>query len=259
MPRAPGSLSDGSPPQGNEIRDLPRLDAVALAHLGRADSGHLAGPDRLQDGRPPGRKLERVAIAARHDGGPAARLLGGNGGGEEVVGLVARRLRIREAAGGDELRQNLELVDQLGIELAPALITREGLVPVRRSVERVPADDHGTGLFAKVEAEQEIREADDRAAALVAAAPDRLRQAVKGAMREGIAVDHQQRPAHSTSGGGVLQDVVLGLSSGGLLASGGLSRGRSPATRAPRARTQPCCRLDPATRFRAYERALEGR
>ena len=45
--------------------------------------------------------------------GPAARLLGGNGGGEEVVGLVARRLRIREAARGDELRQHLELLDQL--------------------------------------------------------------------------------------------------------------------------------------------------
>ena len=127
---------------------LPRLDAVALAHLGRADSRHLAGPHRLQDGRPLGRKLERVAIAARHDRGPAARLLGGNGGGEEVVGLVARRLGVGEAARGDELRQDLELVDQLGIELAPALVIREGLVPVRRRVERVPADEHGARLLA---------------------------------------------------------------------------------------------------------------
>src|SRR5829696_8325404 len=39
--------------QGDEIRDLPRLDAEALADLGGAVSAHPAGPDRLPYGRPP--------------------------------------------------------------------------------------------------------------------------------------------------------------------------------------------------------------
>ena len=67
---------------------------------------------------------------------------------------------------------------------------------VGRRVERVPADEHGARLFLGVEPQQEIREADDRAAALVAAPADRFRHAVIGAMRERVAIDHEQRPVH---------------------------------------------------------------
>src|SRR5438874_352220 len=49
--------------QGDEIRHLPRLDAVALAHLRRADARHLAGPHRVQDHRPVGSELVRIAVA----------------------------------------------------------------------------------------------------------------------------------------------------------------------------------------------------
>jgi hypothetical protein len=44
-----------------------------------------------------------------------------------------------------------------------------------------------------MEAQEEIGEADDRAAALAARAQDRLGQSVIGAMSERIPVNHQQR------------------------------------------------------------------
>jgi hypothetical protein len=68
---------------------------------------------------------------------------------------------------------------------------------VRRSIERIPADDDCTRLLALVEPQQEVPEADDGAGALVAFAPDRLRQGVIGAMGERVAIDHQERTAHT--------------------------------------------------------------
>jgi hypothetical protein len=49
----------------------------------------------------------------------------------------------------------------------------------------------------KASLQKEIGEAQDRAAALVAAPADRLRQGVVGAMGEGIAVDDEQRAGHA--------------------------------------------------------------
>ncbi len=57
----------------------------------------------------------------------AAALLGGDRGGEEIIGLVARRLCVGEAAGGHEFRQRIELLEQSVVELAPALIGRKPL------------------------------------------------------------------------------------------------------------------------------------
>src|SRR5215468_11538914 len=74
--------------QRDEIRHLGRLDAVAFAHLRWADAGHLAGAHRLQDDRARRSELEGVAVAARNEGGAAALLFRGRGGGQEVVGLV---------------------------------------------------------------------------------------------------------------------------------------------------------------------------
>ena len=64
------------------------------------------------------------------------------GRGEEVVRLVAGRLRRREAERRDERRQRVELLEQRVVELAPGLVAGQRLVPVGRHVERVPADDH---------------------------------------------------------------------------------------------------------------------
>jgi hypothetical protein len=53
----------------------------------------------------------------------------GHGCSEKVVGLVARCLRIREAGGADQVGQDLQLIDQLLIELTPALIGRKKSLP----------------------------------------------------------------------------------------------------------------------------------
>src|SRR5690606_11943257 len=58
-----------------------------------------------------------------------------------------------------------------------------------------PADQHGAGLLVLVEAKEQIGEADDGAAAPIAAPADRLRQGVVGAMRKRVAVHGQQRTA----------------------------------------------------------------
>ena len=130
---------------------------------------------RLQDGRGRRGELKGIAVAARHDRGAAAPLLGRDGSGQEIVGLVAGRLGIGEAAGRDELRQDRQLLDDLVVELAPALIGRERLVPVGRRIERVPADQHRARLLGVVEPQQEIGEADDRAGRPVAVRADRFR------------------------------------------------------------------------------------
>ena len=125
-----------------------------------------------------GGELERVAVAARHERRAAAALLGGDRGRQEIVGLVAGRLCVGEAAGRDELRQRVELLEQRVVELA-ARSDRPGnaLVPIGRRVKRVPADEHGARLLGLVEAQQDIGEADDGAGAFAAAPQNGLRQA----------------------------------------------------------------------------------
>src|SRR5437764_849342 len=72
----------------NEVGHLPRFDAIALAYFRGPDARHFASAHRLQDRRRRRGELKDVAVAARHDGGSAAPLLGRDGGGEKVIGLV---------------------------------------------------------------------------------------------------------------------------------------------------------------------------
>jgi hypothetical protein len=150
----------------------------------------------MQDGRPVRRQLKRIAIAARDDGASIPALfLTRDRGGEEIVCLVACCLGVGEAAGADEIGQDVELLDQLTIEMPAALIIRKELLPVGRRAQRIPADEHGARTFALVKAQEKIGEADDRAGAFIALAADRLRQRVIGAVRERIAVDDEKRAA----------------------------------------------------------------
>src|SRR5262249_55131833 len=153
--------------QGDEIGHLPGLDAVALAHLRRADARHLSGAHRLQDGRALRGELKGIAVAAGDDNTPAALFFSGGSGTEKIVGLVARRLGESEAAGEDEARQDLQLLYQLGVEVAVALVVRQRLLPPRRRLQRVPGGEDGARSLVGIEPQQEIREADDGAAALV--------------------------------------------------------------------------------------------
>lgn len=68
---------------------------------------------------------------------------------------------------------------------------------MRRSIERVPADDDCTRLLAVIEPHEEVPEADDGAGTFVAFAPDRLRQRVIGPMGKRVAIDHQERAVHT--------------------------------------------------------------
>src|SRR3984957_20409115 len=140
----------------------------------------------MQDGRGGGHKLECITIATRDEHRTKSAFLVCHGGGEKVVGLVAWRLGIRKPDGGDQVVQDLQLIDELVIELTPALVVRKKSLPECRRTERVPADQYRAWLFAVVEAQQEIGEAHDRATASLAGPPDRLRQSVVGAVCEGV-------------------------------------------------------------------------
>ena len=140
-------------------------------------------------------------------------------GGEEIVGFVSRRLGVGKAARGDELRQHIELLDELGVEHPPGLIGFERAVPPGRCIERVPADQHRPRLLLAGEPEQEIGEPDNGTAALVAAPPDRFRQRVIGAVRKRVAVDHEQWPAHKYASTYCARAAVLSLPSASALAT----------------------------------------
>ena len=124
--------------------------SFTTAHDNLRQTITLAGAHRLQDHRSVRRQLEGVAVAARYDRGAATPFFLHDRGSEEVVGLVSGRLCGGEPAGGDELRHDIELIEQLGVEDAPALIAFEGAVPVSWRVERIPADEHGAGLILRV-------------------------------------------------------------------------------------------------------------
>src|SRR5205823_5931676 len=93
----------------------------------------------------------------------------------------------REAEARDEIRQQVELLDDRVLELAPGLIRGQRRVAVGRLVERVPRDEHSCGLLGVPEPQQEVREPEHRILR------DRLRQCVVGAVRERVAVDREQR------------------------------------------------------------------
>jgi hypothetical protein len=103
-----------------------------------------------------------------------------------------RRLGIGKAARGHELWQHLELLDDVVLELAAGLVARQRLVPVGRLVKGIPTHQHCPRLLGLVELQEKVRKAQDGAGTLAARAPDGLGQAVVSAMRERVAIDHQQ-------------------------------------------------------------------
>ena len=61
-PGAPGDPVGGVAAQRDEVRHLLRVDAVALAHLGRPDPRKAAPAHRLEDGHAVADELEGVAV-----------------------------------------------------------------------------------------------------------------------------------------------------------------------------------------------------
>ena len=125
-PRAPGILSEGSPRSAMKSGHLGRLDAVALAHLGRADPGERAAAAlRLEDRRALARRAGTCrGRRSRRAPSPPRASSNATRGGEEVVRLVPVGLRGSEAHRLDELRRQVELLEQRVVELAAALVAR---------------------------------------------------------------------------------------------------------------------------------------
>ena len=166
-PEAPGNLSEAA--QSNEIWNLCRLDAIPRADLGRTNTRHLTSADGVKDGGTLRGKLKRVAISARNEDDATASFFSRASGGEKIVRLVARSFCILEAACRNEFRYEIELLNQSVVEFASTLISGKFLMPIVRGIERVPGDEHGTGLLFAVEAQQKVGKAKNGACRLAAA------------------------------------------------------------------------------------------
>jgi len=151
----------------------------------------------MQDRRRERGKLERVAIAAGDQRGATALCLARCRGGEEIVGLEACRLGIGKAAGGDEIGEHGQLLDDGRIEFAAGLVRWEQALAEVGHFQRIPPDHDRARPLLFEQSQQQIGEADDGAGRPPVAAPDRLRQRVKGAMGEIVAVDGEQGAGHA--------------------------------------------------------------
>src|SRR4029453_5346563 len=93
----------------------------------------------------------------------------------------------------------VELVEQFLVEFAARLVAGEELMPVRGNEQCIPADEHCTRARGVPEPQEEVRKADERVRRLLVRAADRLWKRVVRAVRERVAVDHEQRPLHRPS------------------------------------------------------------
>ena len=178
----------------DEVGHLRGLDAVALAHLVRADPRERAAAAlRLEHRRPVADELEGVTVAARDQRASSPRLLERDACGEKVVRLVPLRLRGGEPHRLDELRRQVELLEQVVVELAPALVDGQRLVPVGRNRERVPADERRARLLLLPEPDEQVADAGEEAGRAAVRPADRLRQRVVRPVRERVPVDDQER------------------------------------------------------------------
>jgi hypothetical protein len=97
-------------------------------------------------------------------------LLSYNCCGEKVVRLVPWGFGVPKRKCGDKFRQDTQLLNQIIIELSPALIRGKHFLAFRWRPQAVPADDNRAGVLVGVEAQQEVREAKDSARRLAVAA-----------------------------------------------------------------------------------------
>jgi hypothetical protein len=98
------------------------IDAISLPDLFGPNARYFPAPRRVQNRCAWRGELKRIPIAARHQCRPTTALLSSNCGREKVVRLVSCGFGVREPKCGDKLRQHVQLLDQIIIELSPALI-----------------------------------------------------------------------------------------------------------------------------------------
>jgi hypothetical protein len=97
-------------------------------------------------------ELKRVAVAARNEDSAPSPFFFCGSGGEKIIRLEARRLRVLKAACGNKVREHLKLFNHGVVELSSALVSRKVLMPVSGCFQRVPGDKHRARLLFPVEA-----------------------------------------------------------------------------------------------------------
>jgi hypothetical protein len=76
------------------------------------------------------------------------------------------------------------------------LVGFQRFMPVRRRIERIPANQDGAGPFALIKAQKVVGETENGTRTFVAAPANGLGQRVIGPVGKRIAVDHEQWAAH---------------------------------------------------------------
>ena len=120
------------------------------------------------------------------------RPLRGDGGAEEVVRLEPVPLARDHPRRLDQPWQQIQLLEDLGVEIPPGLVRLEQLVAIRRHADRVPADDDRPRPLRLPQALEHRHEPDQRIRRPTVVTPERARQSMEGAVREGVAVDCEQ-------------------------------------------------------------------
>src|SRR6266516_8160123 len=101
-PGHPGACRKGFTPQGYKVGHLLGIHSIAFPHLGWRNPSHFSGAHGIENCGPVRGELKRVTVATGDYGRPTAPLFLGDGGCQEVVGLIARGLSVGEPAGAHE-------------------------------------------------------------------------------------------------------------------------------------------------------------
>ena len=126
-----------------------RIDAISLAHLCRSDARDFPCAHGKKDCGPIGGELEGITVSTGNENGSAPAFFRGGGGGQKIIRLEARRLRILKAACNKKLGTH-ELLDQRIVEFAGHFGIQKTLHADRREPQAFPTQPAPHGLLLAV-------------------------------------------------------------------------------------------------------------
>ncbi len=191
--------------QRDEVRHLARLDAVALAHLARADPGQLRDAlDRLEDRHAVADQLEGVAVRrddrdrARANRRPPRR------GSRRLRSRAPCRRRTRTTPSGRATRS----AARGWRPRTRALTGRRAARHAGRSASRASPSRPAPSRAARHPRAGSGNLRSRRGHSRAAVAADRLRHRVVRAMGQGVAVDRQERLAHAVTSSSAIAAIT---------------------------------------------------
>ena len=183
--------------QGDEVRDLLRIDAVAAAHLVCFDERWTGPAAREQDGDGVADALEHVAVAGEQQRAAAGGALGG--GQRRRAGRRPRGRPRRAdvpAERAEEAARVAPLVGELvGHRRAIGVVGRIGRRAVGRGL-RAEAEDDGPRVVLLDGLQQQVGRSEQRVDRPAVGVGDRLRQGEERAVEQRRRVDGEQRGGH---------------------------------------------------------------